>query len=171
MQLFDYLANYLQITWLIDLQLMNKHGRRSTPVTTVFCWRQTNLFDLSDHSQETPSHATSRYRPGSKNLLIHKQKSPPSQTLEIFIRHTSQLLFLISSITKMLVFWDVKKKKLPGLTPQPATDTQSFGGTRSCFSQLHWTYKENSSWVIWPRTVVLSFNVDSVLQCDQKHTA
>lgn len=110
MQLFDYLANYLQITWLIDLQLMNKHGRRSTPVTTVFCWRQTNLFDLSDHSQETPSHATSRYRPGSKNLLIHKQKSPPSQTLEIFIRHTSQLLFLISSITKMLVFWASKKK-------------------------------------------------------------
>lgn len=110
MQLFDYLANYLQITWLIDLQLMNKHGRRSTPVTTVFCWRQTNLFDLSDHSQETSSHATSRYRPGSKNLLVHEQKSPPSQTLEIFIRHTSQLLFLISSITKMLVFWDVKKK-------------------------------------------------------------
>lgn len=172
MQLFDYLANYRLITWLIDLQPVNKHGQSLDSCDDCF---------LLEANQPVWSVRPLSRNAMTCNLPLQTRKQEPARTWaevssqsdhgDFHTSYTSQLLFLISAITKMLVFWDVKKKKLPGLAPHPAADTQSFGGTRSCFSQLHCTCKENSSWVIWPRAVVLSFNVDSVLQCDLKQRA
>lgn len=110
MQLFDYLANYLLITWLIDLQPMNKHGQSLDSCDNCF---------LLEANQPVWSVRPLSRNAMTCNLPLQTRKQEPARTWaevsyqsdhgDFHTSYTSQLLFLISSITKMLVFWDVKK--------------------------------------------------------------
>lgn len=112
MQRFDYLANYLLITWLIDLQPMNKHGQSLDSCDNCF---------LLEANQPVWSVRPLSRNAMTCNLPLQTRKQEPARTWaevssqsdhgDFHTSHTSQLLFLISSITKMLVFWDVKKKQ------------------------------------------------------------